>query len=203
MTVIYLHGFASGPGSKKAGWFREKFRECGVEILIPDLAEGDFERLTIGGQLAVIERVAEGRRVGLIGSSMGGYLAALYAARHPETEWLVLLAPAFRFAGRWAASLGERKLEEWRGTGYLEFYHYGEKGPRRLSYELLREASKYEDFPEITQPTTIFHGRRDDVVPYEYSVEFADGRPNVELHLLESNHELLDVLDEIWGRIKK
>src|SRR5690348_17748458 len=53
-----------------------------------------FEHLTISGQLGVLERTLQNEPVRLIGSSMGGYLAALYAARHPEVDRLVLLAPA-------------------------------------------------------------------------------------------------------------
>ena len=86
MRLIYLHGFASGPMSNKAQFFRRRFEEIGVEMQIPDLSEGNFETLTISGQLRVIERIAGGADVRLIGSSMGGYLAALYAARHPEVS---------------------------------------------------------------------------------------------------------------------
>ena len=93
MRVLYLHGFASGPSSGKAQWFRRAFAERGIELEIPDLVEGGFENLTITGQLGVIERAAKGEPVSLIGSSMGGYLAALYASRHPEAARLVLLAP--------------------------------------------------------------------------------------------------------------
>ena len=91
---VYLHGFASGPSSQKARFFRERFAELGIGLEIPDLAEGRFEQLTISGQLGVMERAIGGDPATLIGSSMGGYLAALYAARHPEVEKLVLLAPA-------------------------------------------------------------------------------------------------------------
>src|SRR6266849_1150851 len=101
-SVLYLHGFASGPSSSKARYFREKLEACGLRVEIPDLAAGDFEHLTITGQLAVIERCAKGQPICLSGSSLGGYLAALYAARHPEVERVILFAPAFHFAHRWA-----------------------------------------------------------------------------------------------------
>ena len=64
--IVYLHGFASGPDSKKARFFQERFRAENMELEIPDLAEeGRFERLTITGQLRVVERVASGRPVSL------------------------------------------------------------------------------------------------------------------------------------------
>ncbi|MSV29683.1 MAG: alpha/beta fold hydrolase [Bryobacterales bacterium] len=196
--TLYLHGFGSSPASKKAAFFRDRFREAGIEIEIPDLAEGRFERLTISGQLRVVEACAAGEPVTLIGSSMGGYLAALYAARHPETVRLVLLAPAFGLPGRWKEWLGEEKLRAWRETGSLNFYNYVEGRECAVSYGLIEDARQYEDMPRVTQPVRIFHGRFDTVVPVEYSLEFARGRSNVALDILDSDHELLSALDVMW-----
>jgi len=198
MNLIYLHGFASGPMSSKAQFFRRRFEELGVEMRIPDLSEGAFEELTISGQLRVIERTAEGDDVRLIGSSMGGYLAALHAARRPEVSKIVLLAPAFGFARRWPLTLGEEKIAEWRRTGWLPMYHYGDKMERRVSYRLLEDAGRYEDYPEVSQPALIFHGHNDDVVPVEYSKEFATRHPQAMLRIMDSGHELLDVLEDMW-----
>ena len=201
--LVYLHGFASGPGSQKAQFFRRRFAECGIEMEIPDLAEGDFENLTITGQLQVIGRAARGQAVSLIGSSMGGYLAALYAARHAEVERVVLMAPAFGFARRWAATLGEEKLDGWRRTGFLEMYHYGEKRELPLRYKLMEDGSAYEDYPDVRQPALIFHGAHDAVVPVEYSREFAASRAHVRLEVLDSDHELLNVLDRMWEATRR
>ena len=100
--IVYLHGFASSPHSSKAQFFLRKFAALGVPMEIPILDEGRFEELTISGQLAVIERAVGDQPAILIGSSLGGYLAALYANRHPaQVEKLVLLAPAFQFPRRW------------------------------------------------------------------------------------------------------
>jgi pimeloyl-ACP methyl ester carboxylesterase len=202
MNLIYLHGFASGPMSNKAQFFRRRFEEIGIRMQIPDLSEGDFERLTISGQLRVIERVAGVADVRLIGSSMGGYLAALYAARHAEVSRVVLLAPAFGFARRWPLRLGAEKVADWRRTGWLPMYHYGDKVERRVGYELLSDAEQYEDYPDVRQATLIFHGRNDDVVPCEYSQEFAELHPEVRLRIMESGHELINVLEEMWTEIR-
>ena len=195
--MIYLHGFSSGPGSQKAQYFRRRFAECGVRLEIPALDGGDFEHLTISGQLEVIERTAAGQAVTLIGSSMGGYLAALYAARHAEVERLVLMAPAFGFLRRWGSN------QEWRRAGFLEVYHYGEKRQRRLSYGLIEDAARYEDYPAVAQPALIFHGSHDDAVPVEASREFARGKANVRLEVMDSGHELLDVLDAMWDETRR
>ena len=189
--VIYLHGFASGPGSTKARFFRDRI----PHLRILDLAQGDFARLTISGQLHVIEREAMGSPSVLIGSSLGGYLAALYAARHAEATKLALLAPAFGFARRWAQSAG---AEEWRRNGFTEVFHYGDGRMRRLNYSFLEDALQYEDFPDFKQPALIFHGTRDDVVPAEMSARFAASHANTRLTMLDSDHQLTDALDAIW-----
>jgi uncharacterized protein len=202
MNLIYLHGFASGPASSKAQYFHRRFAELGVEMQIPDLSEGNFENLTLSGQLRVIERIARADDVRLIGSSMGGYLAALYAARHAEVTHLVLLAPAFGFARRWREMLGAEKVEQWRRTGSLSLYHYGDKRERSVGYKLLEDAEQYEDYPDIPQPALIFHGRGDDVVPAEYSRRFAELHPQTSLRMVDSGHELLNVLDQMWEEIR-
>ena len=201
--VVYLHGFASSPQSAKAQFFRRKFAERGTEIEIPRLDEGNFEGLTITGQLAAIERTVAGRRVGLIGSSLGGYLAAAFAARHPHVEWLALMAPAFQFPRRWRERFSPEELAEWKREGSRPFFHYGYKEGRPLGYAFIEDAAQYEDQPEFSQPALILHGTEDAVVPAEVSREFAAAHPNVTLRLLRSGHELTDVLDELWTEILK
>ena len=203
MKLIYLHGFASGPMSSKAQFFLRRFEELGAQMLIPDLSEGNFEDLTLSGQLRVIETTAGGGEdVRLIGSSMGGYLAALYAARHAEVSRLALLAPAFGFARRWPLTLGEENIAEWRRTGWLPIYHYGDKAQSRVGYGLLDDAGQYEDYPDVSQPALVFHGRLDDVVPFEYSEEFAARHSQVTLRIMDSGHELVDVLEDMWAEMR-
>lgn len=193
--IVYLHGFASTPLSTKAQFFKRKFE--GTPFEIPRLDRGDFETLTVTGQLQVIDEAVHGGPVILMGSSLGGYLAALYASRHPNVERLVLLAPAFEFPARWRQRFSGGELEEWRKAGSRNFYHYGYKSDRPLGYRFVEDSVQYEDAPDFRQPALIFHGLRDDVVPAEVSRRYAAGHPNVQLRLVDSGHELTDVLDEL------
>lgn len=198
---LYLHGFASGPDSSKGRFFRTHFESLGLQLVLPDLTAGEFERSTLTRQLQALARLAGRRETLLIGSSMGGYLAPLYAARNPaRVRALVLLAPAFGLARRWGNSIGEEAMEQWKSTGWRSVYHYGRERESRISYELISDGLQYEDFPEVTQPTLIFHGRNDETVDYRLSEQFAAERPNVELILLDSDHQLLDSLQRIWER---
>jgi len=200
---IYLHGFASSPSSRKARFFEERFGELGIALEIPDLAEGNFRNLTLTGQLKVMERVCRDQHVSLIGSSMGGYLAALYAARHSEVQKLVLLAPAFSFASRWPETLGEAAMEQWKRTNTLEVFHYSENRVAELGYQLIEDAQQYEPYPDFKQPALIFQGRQDTIVLPGYAVKFAATHPNADLRLVDSDHDLVNVLDEMWRGAEK
>jgi pimeloyl-ACP methyl ester carboxylesterase len=202
LRFVYLHGFASGVESGKARFLRDRFVEAGVTLKIPDLAAGDFENLTISGQLALIERLLEGRPACLIGSSLGGYLAALYASLHAEIRKVVLLAPAFGFPRRWPEKLGAEKTSEWQRTGFMDVFHYGEGVQRRISWKILDDARSWPDEPSFSQPGLIFHGTRDDVVAAEFSQAYVAKRPNVALRLLDSDHQLTDSVDLIWAETK-
>jgi uncharacterized protein len=198
IPIIYLHGFASSPQSKKARLFEQRMQALGIEIRVPDLAAGDFENLTISGQLRVIEQTADGKPVALMGSSLGGYLAALYASLHPEVSRLVLLAPAFGFARRWPERLGEATMERWRRTGKITLFHYGEERDRDLNYSLIEDGLQFPDYPAVRQPTLIYHGNHDDVVPAAWSHEFSAQNPSAELRVVDSGHDLMSAFEEIW-----
>jgi pimeloyl-ACP methyl ester carboxylesterase len=201
IPIVYLHGFASGPASSKARYFREHLERGGADVRVPDLAAGDFEHLTLTGQLDVIAQTVGGGEVALIGSSMGGYLAGLYAARHPEVRRLVLLAPAFGFTRRWAERLGPQQMDCWRTEGWMDVYHYALQRNCRLGYELMLDAARYEDEPDFRQPALIFHGALDEVVPAAASVAFAARHSNARLEVLDSGHELLNVLDYMVPKV--
>jgi len=200
LRVVYLHGFASSPASRKAHFFREQLQQLGFVVTAPDLAQGDFERLTISAQLKVIDRAANHNPIILIGSSLGGYLAALYAARHPEVDRLVLLAPAFDFHRLWTTQLGPERLAAWKEADVIRVFHYAAGRELPLRHEFLDDASHFEPFPDFCQPAFIFHGNQDDVVPFIYSSKFVEAHANARLVRVESGHELTDVLDEIWRR---
>jgi uncharacterized protein len=146
----------------------------------------------------VVENAARGEPVVLMGSSLGGYIAALYAARSVQVDKLVLLAPAFQFPTRWRARYSAEDLELWRRRGTIPFFHYGFKEERGLGFQIVEDALQYEDEPPFRQPALVLHGRRDEVVPAALSKAFAVGHPNVTLRLVDSGHELTDVLEELW-----
>ena len=148
MRHLYLHGFAFGyPVRGRRRFLRATLARFGIELEIPALDEGDFEHLTLSGQLDLIERTLAGQPARIAGSSMGGYLASIYASTHPEVERLILLAPAFSFAERWRELLSAAQMEEWRMSGRLKVYHYGDRKLRRVHYRLFEDALNYPPNP--------------------------------------------------------
>ncbi|MCC7382760.1 MAG: hypothetical protein IT384_13070 [Deltaproteobacteria bacterium] len=74
--LLYLHGFASGPGSFKARRFAEAMARLGFDLAIPDLNAGDFAHLTLSRSIELAQRKLRDRTV-VIGSSFGGYTATV------------------------------------------------------------------------------------------------------------------------------
>ncbi|WP_422661870.1 YqiA/YcfP family alpha/beta fold hydrolase [Pannus brasiliensis] len=198
---IYLHGFASGPRSAKAAFFRERFRELRRSIETPDLNGENFSTLTLTRQIERVgrERLASGSPVTLIGSSLGGLMAAWLAEKYVAVRGLVLLAPAFGFPRRPPTEEMEETLREWERSGWLSVYHYGYGRSLPIHYEFVRDAGIYRE-EDLTRPvpTLILHGRSDGVIPIERSREYARSRPHVQLIELDSDHALTDVLPRIW-----
>jgi len=200
-VVIFLHGFASSGHSGKATYFAGKFRERGIEYAAPDLNLPDFSTLTITRMLeqtrALIENMS-GRSPGpvtLIGSSLGAFVAVTAAVKWPERiARLVLLAPALDLR-----DLGAPKLEEWKRTGRLTVFHFAHGRFENVHYELYEDATRYDAFnAEIAMPVLIFQGRRDTAVRPETVEAWARRRPNVELHMLDDDHQLGASLDYMW-----
>jgi pimeloyl-ACP methyl ester carboxylesterase len=174
---------------------------AGCEISVPTLDEGDFTGLTITRQLAVVRREIERvpGPVRLIGSSMGGYLAALLAANDPRVEALVLLAPAFDMQARWRARYGDAKLAEWQRLGALPTFHYTHAAERPIGYGLYEDMGCHDPRPRISVPALVFIGRRDDVVDPVTVEAWARANPTARLVWLDSGHELTDQIETIWS----
>jgi uncharacterized protein len=203
MHLLYLHGFASSARSSKAAYFRARSAERGVALLTPDFNEPDFAGLTITRMIAqVSDQMAAlpPGPVGLIGSSLGGFVALQVALQQPgRVERLVLLAPALDFSANRLRDLGDRALDEWRRTDTLNVFHYGFGRMMPVRFDLYQDAAQYRALDaQIGLPIQVFQGRRDAAVNPETVERWANARPQVELHLLDDDHQLIASLDVIW-----
>ena len=209
MTVFYLHGFVSSPKSTKVQYFTQMLGRLGVDVRRPDFNEPDFRTMTMTRMLQQLERelAASSEASTLIGSSLGGTLAILAAARFADRVGrLVLLAPAVRFGDPHHHLLPPEQIAQWKRQGEYEFLHYGHgQGPTvrlPLSYAFYEDSLKYDAFGTLfTQPTLIFQGSRDALVNATDVQQFAATRPNVNLTLLDDDHQLIASLPRIWSDV--
>ena len=81
-------------------------------------------------------------RLGLVGSSMGGFAAAWFARQNPDAVvGCVLLAPAFGFLDRRWGRLTREEREAWRRTGRLRVTN--EWVDAEIGYGLVEERAKF------------------------------------------------------------
>ena len=207
MRVVYLHGFASSARSTKATFFAEKLAAKGIEMSVPDLNQPEFSTLTVTRMLKQAGDAidAAGEPVALIGSSLGGFVAVQAAVEHAaRVQRIVLLAPALDFDGNRLSELGDRGLDEWKSSNRLDVFHYAYGRVMPVQYELYADARRYNAFDApLTQPVQVFQGRQDSSVDPDTVARWAAARPNVELHLLDDDHQLVGSLGEIWKQMER
>ena len=201
--VVYLHGFASSSRSTKAAYFGDRLREHGIAFECPDFNEPDFETMTVTRMLdqlgTALARGGDGP-VALMGSSLGGTLAILAAAKFQSSiDRVVLLAPAVTFAKPGDHVLPPERIQEWRLRGAMPFFHHGYNEERLLNVSFYEDSLEYDAFhTAVEQPTLVFQGLRDASVDYRTVEAFARTRPNVTLSLLDDDHQLMTSLPRIW-----
>jgi pimeloyl-ACP methyl ester carboxylesterase len=212
-AIVLVHGFGSRRDGEKAqaleaacsrrGWtfaafdFRGHGDSSGTMLdLRGSGLQADLE--TIRAYLA--ERGIN--RLGLVGSSMGGWASAWFTTRHPEVvPACVLIAPAFHFLDSCWTKLNAAQRQAWRETGRLRVRN--DWIDVEVGYGLREE---YDNFlverlaEDWSCPALIFHGIKDDVVPYRHTLEFLEQTtfPEIELRLFrDGDHRLSAYKDTI------
>jgi uncharacterized protein len=205
---FYLHGFASSPDSGKAEYLRRRLAALGLPLHAPDFNEPDFSTLTVTRMLeqvrAAVAALPPGP-VGLIGSSLGGFVAIHAAASqvgdaaHPIAR-LVLLAPAVDFASGRDGWLTAAELESWRTTGWRDVFHHVLGRAVPLHYGLYEDGHRFDAFAaRFDTPTLVFQGDQDTVVNPASVQAWARPRANVRVCMLADDHRLQTHLDTIWA----
>jgi pimeloyl-ACP methyl ester carboxylesterase len=170
--VILCHGMESNKESDKLVLLGQELAQRGLLALRFDFAcagaAGKFEEITYSGEVADLQaaflfmRDRPVEKIALLGSSMGGTVALLFAAQHTSVAAVVTIAAPVhpeRFASR---LLTPAQVQEWRETGYTSYHG------QRINVSLLDDLEKI-NVPEAAQkiscPIFILHGDRDEVVP--------------------------------------
>jgi pimeloyl-ACP methyl ester carboxylesterase len=193
VQFIYFHGFASSPYSNKAQIFKAAFGKRGLNLTIPDLDGGNFECMTLSSQIKIIENCLsqfKNCHYALIGSSMGGYLAALVSQLRKDIDAIYLMAPAFEFLTRWNLRI-EEQFGEKNIPDNIKVFHYRHNKEVIFQTKIFEDAKKWEEVRFFRKlPIRIAHGMHDDSVPIEVSRRFISSYPWATLEELDSDHGL-------------
>jgi pimeloyl-ACP methyl ester carboxylesterase len=214
-AVLFVHGFGSNRRGGKVGAFRAACARQGWNFAAFDFrghgdSSGSMLELRGSGLQADLDAVRihlseQGvDRLFLVGSSMGGWAASWYARAHPEgVAALALIAPAFRFLQLRSEGLDEQALQVWRQTRRMCFTN--QWVDVELGYGLIEERDQFD--PDALAdgwrtPTLIFHGVRDEVVPWRDTTALLERTnfPHVEARFFrDGDHRLLEQADEMAG----
>ena len=220
-VAVFVHGLGSHRRGDKALHFAERFAWIGWGFLALDLrghgeSGGSIEQLSLSrcledlhAALGWLAAQPSGPQPAappaappaepwtarlLIGSSMGGAVAAWYQVRHPEPgRHVALIAPSLRFPARFA-ELPAPELAEWQRSGFRRFA--SEWIDLRLGYGLVADAARYpyaELLARYVAPTLVLHGLQDVAVPWRESVDFLERAacPDVDVVLVkQGDHRL-------------
>ncbi|UDF05411.1 carboxylesterase [Asticcacaulis sp. AND118] len=183
-TVLWLGGFKSDMTGSKAEALAQAARAEGWDFLRFDYAAhgespGKWEDARIGhwrqNVLDVVDNLTEGPLI-VIGSSMGGWMAALLIRDRPErVQAAVFIAPAPDFATELmlpSLSPEDRRSLEVSGFFHLRGYDYDVP----MSQAFFDEARDHRvlDQPLVFDgPVRILHGLEDEVVPWEHGLRLA------------------------------
>lgn len=193
---LYLHGFASGPGSAKGRALAAHYAARGISMERLSLRVPSFEQQRLSAMIAEVRaRIGGPRdRAVVFGSSLGGLTACRAAEEDARVCALVLLAPAFRIVERWRARIGDAEWDAWRTSGWRAIDDYAERRASRVDFAFVEDAARVDagggGWPDVRVPTLIVHGVHDDVVDIDLSREWAAGKRHVRLIEVADGHEL-------------
>ncbi len=216
---VFLHGLLSDANGTKSmslwqhavnthrSWVRFDMRAHGE-------SDGTFDEFMISRAAEDTRRVLSqfaGRPKVLVGSSMGGWVAAISALdRRLKVCGLVLIAPAFNFVQSLFDTLSEQEQRQWENKGSRLIESPYPDCNFALSIDAVRDARQFDllDRPlKFECPVHILHGQLDDVVPPALSESICEHcNSPIRLTLLENaDHRLTDhsehilkAVDQIW-----
>ena len=201
-AVILCHGMESNKNSEKIVALAAALAGRGILALRFDFSyvgesTGKFEDITYSGEVndlraayALVQSRAPGK-IAILGSSMGGTVALLFAADEPEIAALVTIAAPVhpeRFPQR---TLTLKQIDEWRHRGFT-LYH-----GQRLNVSLLHDLERInvlEAAARVACPVLVVHGDADEVVPATEAHELYGRLTNSKqlLTLAGGDHRLSD-----------
>ena len=181
--AVLCHGFLSNKNSKTNKTLTDILVPQGIATFRFDFfgqgeSEGPFENITVTTALqqalAALDFVkAKGyRKIALEGSSFGGLVALLAAAKRPKLSCLALKCPVPDFPEMLKLEFGDKGIAEWKKTGTIPNVIPGASGRIQLSYGFFEDCAHHNGYAAaktVAAPTLIVQGNVDEYVPLHQS----------------------------------
>ncbi|MFO1409268.1 MAG: alpha/beta fold hydrolase [Steroidobacteraceae bacterium] len=213
-ALVFLHGFNGQLGHWDGVWSR--LAGCGTRLRLDAPGFGgsywpsDDYGLEAQARRVIALLDARGlARVTLVGTSMGGSLAAYIAAHHPgRVERLALLAPsgytgALRYDGLFGLLVRPGRLNAW-ATRLARSEPYRTLFPRSRALQALTVTASYgprwvEALPRIQAPTLVVWSRGDEGVSHTTALAVREAIRGSELLWLDeaTDHLIPQVRPEL------
>ncbi len=185
--VVLCHGFLSNKNSTTNKALTRLLLEQGIATFRFDFfgqgeSDGPFEQMTLTTAIdqawsALELMVTKGyQRLGLTGSSFGGLVSILVAARRPELLALALKCPVVDFPETLRLEFGDERMAHWKKFNEIPNVAGGPH-PVPLQYHLYEDCLMYDAYKEaesIRAPTFIVQGGCDELVPLHQSGRLID-----------------------------
>lgn len=168
---LFVH-IARGLSSRGFMVLRFDFRGSGD-------SDGDFEDMTLPEEVSDAERAitfvlrqrnVDREKIGVIGLSMGGRVAAILASRDERIKFAVLYSPALgRLKERFISLMGEEALRRLNCGEPIEVSSGWYL--KKAFFETVDYIVPVEVMSNIRVPVLIIHGDRDEIIPVEESMK--------------------------------
>jgi uncharacterized protein len=206
VQFAYFHGYASSPLSRKGLHLAALLEKHGQTLQRPDLNQPSLSEQRYEAIFQHLDDLdarlcKSGEKWRIVGSSMGGYIAARWAQLNPErVDKLLLLCPGFDMGKRWPLMFGDKIMNHWKNTGWLERPDATGK-PIRIHYKIVEEMETMPAYPKVTCPTRIIHGRNDETVPFGHSAQYCQQVEGVTMVPVDDDHSLMKSLSTIENEV--
>ncbi len=183
-TLIYLHGLSSDMSGKKSNFLNDYCKKNNISYLCFDFqghgrSSGEFTNFGIGDWYNDLDNITEYLKIKnfiLVGSSMGGWVAIIYALMQPKkVTKLIGIAPApdfttkliwKKFSIRQRNKIKNNKIVKQKVSSNF-FYYYSPALFNRSKKYLLNKIKG-----DFLGETIFLHGGQDKAVPCGYNDKF-------------------------------
>ncbi|MFQ5684084.1 MAG: alpha/beta hydrolase [Candidatus Binatia bacterium] len=212
LAAILCHGMESSKETEKLISLSRTLARRGFLVLRFDFAyagesSGKFEEITYSSEVDDLKAAFNFllgyhvSKISILGSSMGGTVALLFAAQETRVAALVTVAAPFHPEKITERLLTSEELKQWQQVGFTTYHG------RRINISLFEDLKRLdltETAKKITCPVSIIHGDTDETVPVTdaYDLYHQLGGPK-QIHILPGSDHRFSNGSQLDGALRE